>query len=238
MSSADDWTRVGVLLPSGNPTLERELPGAAGPGVSFHFERMRLAAGSDRQALEAMAADSGRGAGLLAHIRPDALLYGCTSGSMIGGRPMEDRIEAAVRSALDVPVVFTARSVADALVALGVRRVAVATPYQPWVTQGAADYLTALGLEVTGTASLSITDGVEVAQIAPEGVRALAEEADSAQADAVFLSCTALTTFDVVEDLEQRLGKPVVSSNSAALWYLLRALGRPVPGRGPGTLFR
>jgi maleate cis-trans isomerase len=53
-------------------------------------------------------------------------------------------------------------------------------------------------------------------------------------ADAYFISCANIHSIDVIEDLEQRLGKPVVTSNQAAIWCALRTAGvtDDVPGLG------
>jgi len=56
------------------------------------------------------------------------------------------------------------------------------------------------------------------------------------RADAYFISCANIQSMDVIDELETKLGKPVVTSNQAALWAALRALGISAPG--PGMLFR
>jgi maleate isomerase len=230
--------RVGVLLPSVNTVLEEELPSVAGSAATFHFHRLDLEAGSDRDALEAMGASAQRAAALLAHLKPSALLYGCTSGSLIGGRALDERLADALTTVVNAPVVLAAASVAAAMQSLHVKRVAVGTPYLSRVSGTACEYMLSHGLDVIGVRSLGLLDGLDVAALTPEEVGDLARSVDRDNAEAIFLSCTDLPTFGVIESLELELGKPVVSSNSASWWALTIALD--IAGRisGPGRLFQ
>jgi len=45
------------------------------------------------------------------------------------------------------------------------------------------------------------------------------------EADAVFISCTSVRTFEIIAPLERDLGKPVISSNQATIWHALRKTG-------------
>jgi maleate isomerase len=230
--------RVGVLLPSVNTVLEQELPSVANSLLTFHFHRLALEAGSDRDALEAMAARAPASATLLTHLKPSALLYGCTSGSLIGGRALDERLADALTGVVKAPVVVAAASVAAALKILHVKRVAAGTPYLPWVSGRMCDYLRSHGLDVVAVRSLGLVDGLAVAALTPEEVASLARSVDRHDAEAIFLSCTDLPTFGVIESLEQDLGKPVVSSNSASWWALAVVLGLTGRASGPGSLFQ
>ena len=57
---------------------------------------------------------------------------------------------------------------------------------------------------------------------------------DRPEAQAIFISCSNFRTLEIIEPLEQTLGKPVVTSNSASVWKMLRRLGdrRDIPGGG------
>ena len=230
--------RVGVLLPSVNTVLEQELPSAAAAAATFHFHRLDLEAGSDRDALEAMAASAPAAAALLAHLKPSALLYGCTSGSLIGGRALDERLADVLTGVVRVPVVLAAASVAAALQSLHVKRVAVGTPYLSWLSGRTCDYMRSHGLDVVAVRSLGLVGGLDVAALSPDEVGDLTRSVDRDDAEAIFLSCTDLPTFGVIESLEQELGKPVVSSNSASWWALTVALAIAGPVSGPGRLFQ
>jgi len=157
--------------------------------------------------------------------RPAAVVYACTSGSFVAGMAGERALCAAMREAAAAPAVTTSGALLDALAALDVRTVAVATPYDAPVTDRLASFLAEAGHRVAGCAWLGLQ--ADIARVAAPSVRRLVEAADTPEADAVFISCTNLRTFDLLEDLEGELGKPVLSANQVSLWAALRAGGLP-----------
>jgi len=105
-----------------------------------------------------------------------------------------------------------------------VRRLAVGTPYDEQVTGRLAEFLQEAAVEVVSVAYLGMRGDVD--RVTPDSLTKLTVTADNADADAVFLSCTNLPTFDVLIDLEARLGKPVLSANQVTMWSSLRAVDR------------
>lgn len=154
---------------------------------------------------------------------PEVVAYLCTSGSFVGGMDGERELREAM-SATGAPAALTASgALLEALEQLGVRRLAVATPYVESMTVRLHDFLAEAGVTVTSSAHLGLLDHIwhvpygEVAQ--------LAITADHPDAEAVFLSCTNLPTYDAIAPLEQALGKPVLSANQVTMWAALRACG-------------
>ena len=132
--------------------------------------------------------------------------------------------------------------VINALKALGAKRVAVATPYHDELNEHEARFLMDNAIEVTTITGLGYgangpDDYERIHRIPPEQVMDMALSADNSSADAVFLSCTDLPSFDQIEDIESRLSKPVITSNQATLWACLRAVGRRDKLPGLGMLF-
>ena len=70
----------------------------------------------------------------------------------------------------------------------------------------------------------------------PERVVEFAAGVCRPEAEALFCSCTAWRSVEAVEALEQRLGKPVVSSNQAMIWAAFGKLGIREPIQGFGSL--
>lgn len=167
---------------------------------------------------------------------PAVVAYACTAGSFASGRAGERAIREAMLDAGAPRAVTTSGAVVAALRALGVRRVAVATPYDAAVTGLLVDYLTDCGLEVTASAHLGLDD--EIWRV-PEGATAdLARRVLTPDAEAVFLSCTNLPTYDAIAGIEAELGLPVVTSNQATLWAALDLLGLAAVGPGQRLLGR
>jgi maleate cis-trans isomerase len=170
-------------------------------------------------------------AGLLADAKCDIVVFHCTGSSMRSGIAAERRVITAIEQATRRRATSTAAAVLAALEAVGAQRIVHVSP-SPSAHEVA--FLEEGGFAVLRSRSLGLL-GSDAFIAAPpsQWLQAVQEEADP-RADAYFLACTNTHTPDVIEELEQRLGRPVVTSNQATLWYCLRACGLPdaVPGFG------
>jgi maleate isomerase len=231
-----DGRRVGLIIPSVNATIEPEFAWIGPPGLSFHAARIPL-----RETTPAGLREMNEGveaaARLLASVSPDVVAYACTSGSFLEGR---ERLRAqvdAIGAIAGCPVVATSAALVDALQALGIRRLALATPYLDSVNRVEQRFLEDHAFDVVSTRALGLS-GAAIREVPPERVFELACDADCDLADAVFVSCTDLRALEVVEALEARLAKPVLTSNQVTMWALLRALGSQPDIAGFGRLLR
>ena len=77
----------------------------------------------------------------------------------------------------------------------------------------------------------------EMAAISPEAILESAALLDSPESEAVFLPCTGLRASSVIEPLEQRIGKPVVTAHQAMLWHALKLAGHQIRLPRLGRLF-
>lgn len=162
----------------------------------------------------------------------NAVAYGCTSGTVAIGY---DRVAAVIRSKRPGVAVTTPISAAEAAFrALGVRRIAVLTPYVDEVNELIADYLEGNGFPVSTLASFGLETDIQMSTVPPEAIERAVLDLEPGAAEAVFICCTALRSVETVATLEQRLGLPVVTSNQAMLWEMLRAggYGKSIPGFG------
>lgn len=161
---------------------------------------------------------------ILPDVALDVIGFGCTSASMVlGPAAVRERIqEARPGVAWSNPMV----AAFAAFAALGVRRVALLTPYVDEINNAMRAHIEDNGFAVTVMGSFNEGNDSRAARISPESVRAAALELGrSDHVDAVFVSCTSLRLVDVVTDLEADLGKPVTSSNHALAWHCLRLAG-------------
>lgn len=161
-------------------------------------------------------------------ISPEAAVYACTSGSFVNGVQGARRISQAIGEEVGAPAVTTSEALIEALDVLRVSRLAIATPYVPELTVRLEDFVAEEGREVTGCVGLGLDRFI---WRVPYHVTAdLVRQADSDEAEAVFVACTNLPTFDLIEPLEHELGKPVLTANQVTAWAGLRRLGVPLPG--------
>jgi maleate cis-trans isomerase len=231
-----DGQRVGLIIPSVNATIEPEFAWIAPHGVSFHVARIALR-DTTPEGLREMNAGVETAAALLASLSPDAVAYACTSGSFLEGRERLHAQVDAIAAIVGCPVVATSAALIDALHALGVRRLALATPYLDAINAIERAFLEDHDFEVVSVRGLGLS-GAAIREVRPERVFELAREADCDRADAVFISCTDLRALEVVEALEDVLQKPVLTSNQVTLWSLMRVLKRQARIGGCGRLLR
>src|SRR5258708_174435 len=125
-----------------------------------------------------------------------------------------------------------------ALRALKLARIAVLTPYTEGVNRLVHRYFTERGIDIAAFGAFNKESDAEVAAIAPASILAAAQALDAPDIDGLFLSCTGMRALGIVEALEERLGKPVVTSNQALAWHALRLAGHAAPIAGFGRLLR
>ncbi|MEC9079453.1 MAG: aspartate/glutamate racemase family protein [Pseudomonadota bacterium] len=166
--------------------------------------------------------------------RLDAMVYCCTSGTAAMGY---DTVAENIRSVRPgIPVITPITAGLRALSQFSAEQIAVLTPYTDDVNASLVDYIQEYGPRVSATTSFHFANDNDMARIPPEAIVSAAKEADRDDADALFISCTAIRAVDVINEIEQALGKPVVSANQALFWEAVRTAGYTVPIEGYGRL--
>ncbi len=217
--------RLGVIVPSSNTTVECEFTNILrGSNVSVHFTRIHLNDVTVKD-LADMEAGTQSAAELLSDADVNAVVFACTSGSLIKGVGYDRQIEQKITKAAKCPAVTTSGAVVEALKTLGANKISLATPYISEVAVKEVAFLENSGFRVLNERSLGICENFKIGKLTPNDAASAAKNADCKDAEAVFVSCTNFRTFEAIPALEAQLGKPVVSSNSATLWAALRILG-------------
>ena len=229
--------KIGYVLLATEQTVQDDIVTLRPPGVGVHVSRVAI---PDRITNETLRAQVDHLADAAATLLPDGSLdvvcYACTSGSLVVG---EERVFAElVRGAPGAKPTSLITGVLRALRRLDARRVVVATPYLDEINAREAEYMTQAGFEVLDIQGLNLERDSDMVRVAPEYIADFAASVDRPDADAVFVSCGALRTLDVVDVLERRLGKPVVCSNQAMVWDCLRLAGVEDRFEGYGALLR
>src|ERR1700688_1923342 len=229
------WERkLGLIVPSWNTVNEYEFQQVIYPGMSVHSMRIKITA-DDEENYSWMGTQVSAAAQLLAHAKVQVICYGCLAGGFVKGPGHDQQIIKDIEAATGIRGVAAAAAVVDALRALQVTRVSVASPYEPWLNEKLREYLNTFGVEVLGLKGL----GTQAhASFSPEQNAALAAEVDRPESQAILIACSNFRTLEIIELLESTLRKPVITSNMASLWKMLRVLGdrRCLPGAG--CLFR
>lgn len=165
---------------------------------------------------------------------PEVIAYACTSGSFVGGVAGERAMCEAMNTAGEVPSLTTSGALLEALEELGAKRIALVTPYTESVTESLEEYLAEAGVTVTGRAFLGLTR--HIWKVPYRSVVDMARQAVVGAADALFISCTNLPTYDAIPQLEAELRMPVLSANQVTMWAALRRIGAHAVGPYQGLL--
>lgn len=231
----NEWERkLGLIVPSWNTVNEYEVQRVVVPAMSLHTARIQHTADTEEN-LMWMGTQVPAAARLLSHAKVEVICYGCAAGGFIKGPQYDQQVIRDIEEATGIPGVTSAAATADALRSLGVQRISVASPYAPWLNEKLQQYLETCGFEVLAIQGL----GTQAhANFTPAQNAALAEAVDRPESQAIFISCSNFRTLEIIELLEQKLEKPVITSNMVALWKMLRIIGdhRALPGTG--RLFR
>lgn len=215
--------RLGVLVPSKIIATEPDLRLMTPEGVSCHFTRIAFEGGgvANLKKVEAGVEEATR---LIMHVRPNAMCMAGTGVSFVGGYGYDQMLIKRMKEVNgNLPTTTTTTAVIEALKRIGVKRVSVGMPYLEEVAKVAVQFVKDSGIEVLDMKWLGRS--LDIGDIPRETVYKLAQDVDRPESEAVFLSCTNLHTLEVIEKLECDLGKPVVTSNQATMWHLLRLAG-------------
>lgn len=197
-------------------------------GVTIHTTRMPLHADTTSEAgARALYQDIEQASDYLARARVDVIAYGCTAGSMVLPRT---KVSDFMKAATGIKSVTTAAAIVSALEALGVTKIAVATPYHDALNHHEVEFLRQVGIEVTAISGLDIGAGgsheyIQIAQTPRDEILQHVIETDTSEAEAMLISCTDFPVMTMIAELEQQLNKPVVTSNQATFWATLRSAG-------------
>ena len=228
--------RIGLIALATDFNSEQDLRRMYPDGVEIFTNRVLNANPVTMQNLRNMAGDISRAAGgILPGFSLDAMIYGCTSGTVANGA---EKIEQLVQqSCPGVPVTNPVTAALAAFAHFGAQRISILTPYTEAVNLEMASYFEDHDIEVLNIAGLDYESDIEMTGIPPRDIADAAIDVCDDSADLLFISCTAIRSSMVIEQIEKRLDKPVVSSNQALVWHSLKLLNSNAAVTGYGSLF-
>ena len=166
----------------------------------------------------------------------DCVVYGCTSGTIAAGY---ENIKNKVKISKPTASLTTPSTAAiKALKKLNVKNLAVFTPYSKKLNDEVIQYIEDEGFNVTSNSYFGIESDVDIGKVDQNYLYDVLSKIDVDGADALFISCTALPALSLIDKLEKKLNKIVLSSNQALIWDTLQEIGNKEPIEGFGKLFR
>lgn len=228
--------KLGFVLLATEQTVHEDMITLCPAGVGVHFARVTNADEITNATLTAVGPDLTRASStLLPDGSIDVVSYACTSGSLVlGQEKVEELLRAGNPTAKPSSIIA---AVIRALTAVGGKNLVVATPYLDEVNTAERDYLDDRGFQVLDIQGLNLTLDSDMVRVAPSFIEDMAASLDRPDADAIFISCGALRSVEIIDKLESRVGKPVIVSNQALAWDALRLAGITDQMEGYGRLF-
>jgi maleate isomerase len=225
--------KIGLVVVSSATVCEGRYPRVVPRNVGFFTSRMLLRGGG-LAGLEAMEGNAARAIEELASVPVDAIAYCCTVSGALRGVVGDRNFCRDMTQRWGIPVTSTMLAATEALRHLGLRRVVVTSPYPDSHHEAERVYLEQTGIEAIAMRGMGLEKGQEFARVTPEEILQFSLDAWDNAADGLFISCMNFDAMPAVQALEDRLGKPVVTSHSATLWRVLALAGvaTPIPGYG------
>jgi maleate cis-trans isomerase len=224
----------GVLIPSTNTTVEIEYSRLLPPTLQAHVGRLQ-SSGTGPFA-PSKDADIDHQARLLGTARVEVISLAQTSASLFAD-DYDANVTQRMSAAAGVPAVTSAQAIGQAVRALGARRIALVSPYSPLVLQRAKHYYESrFALEVVATEGFAATDSYMIGKLGPENARDAFVRIDRPEIEILVVPGGNFPTMSFIPEWEREFGKPVITTNQAALWAMMRIMGVRGPLAGLGRL--
>ena len=172
---------------------------------------------------------------ILPNEKIDCVAYGCTSGTIAAGY---DAIEKKIKVAKPEAIVTTPSTASiKALKKLNVNKIAIFTPYSKKLNDDVLDFFKKENFEIKANSYFNIESDIDIGKVDPNYLYEVLLKMDLNGAEALFVSCTALPVLSIINKLEKKLNKVVLSSNQTLIWDSLNAIGYKNNVEGFGKLF-
>ena len=166
----------------------------------------------------------------------NTVAYGCTSGTIAIG---EDKVKEKIQ--LAKPGCHVTTPITSAIKAfnkMNVKKIAVFTPYPESVNKTISEYLIKKNINVMSFSTFNLDLDVDFARVDPKYLSEILTKLNINDADALFVSCTALPALEILNEVEKKINKPVFSSNQTLIWDTIRSVGYKSSVEGYGKLLK
>lgn len=216
---------IALMVPINNTTMATELVGWLPSGTDCQTLKIPRGQGLlTRETIPAYKAQALALAQTLVGQPIQALAYGCTAASFLSGAQGDAELCAELTQLIGKPVVTTASAMVKALQAQGAQRIGLVTPYHDEVNDQLKRFLADGGIDVASFDSLRAPNVDALGRITSTEVAQMARHVMTDGCDAMFIACSQLPTFDILQGLSAEFGRPVLSSIQATAQQLRTTL--------------
>ena len=173
---------------------------------------------------------------ILPNEKLDCVVYGCTSGTIAAGY---EEIKKKINLAKPEAKVTTPSTAAiNALRKMKINNIAIFTPYSKVLNDDVIDYFKKENFNITSNAYFDISNDLDIGKVDENYLYETLLKMNLENADGLFISCTALPALSIIDKLEKKLNKVVLSSNQVLIWDTLQSIGKKNSIGGFGKLFQ
>ena len=166
----------------------------------------------------------------------NTIAYACTSGTIaIGEEKVKEKVQLAKA---DCYVTTPVTSAIKAFEEMNLKNIALFTPYPESVNKTILEYFRRKNINIVSFSTFNIDLDEDIASVDPKYLLETLVKLDIKDADALFVSCTALPALQILDQVEKKINKIVLSSNQTLIWDTLRSIGYKSPVEGYGKLLR
>jgi maleate isomerase len=224
----------GVLIPSTNTTVETEfshlLPADV---IQAHYARVMSSSPSKSPFQPPLDSDVEYQSKMLGTARVELIVLLQSSASLFED-DFDEKTVARIKQNAGVPGITSANAVAEAARALGATNVALVSPYSEPVNASAKRYFEQRGLKIVALEGFAATDSYAIGKLGPENARDAFARINRPEIEAFLVPGGNFPTMKAIPEWEREFGKPVITTNQAAVWGMMQRLGikEKLPGLG------
>ena len=230
--------RIGLITLASDFRIEKDFNDIIyGKDIDLYSNRINCYNPLTNETLKKMADDiPGVTKNILPDQKLDCVAYGCTSGTIAAGyQSIYEKVNLAKPN---TKVTTPITSAIKALKKLNINKISVFTPYTDEINQSVAEYFKKENVEVVSLSFFDIASDLDIGKVDPNYLFEVLSKIDLSESDALFVSCTALPVLSLIDKLEKKLGKIVLSSNQALIWDTLKEIDYNKNIDGFGQLFK
>jgi maleate isomerase len=220
-----DRKRIGLLIPASDTVMEADLWRRLPLQFTLHPARMYMESTTVEGERKMLNEELEPAARRVASVRPELVIFGCTSAAAIDGLERDADISRRVSRLAGCPCITVVQAAIREIGLLKPQRLLLVTPYNEDINRRMANTFRNAGLPVDGATGLGLEDDLAIGAVSPDEIRRFVSESVNKQAnrpDCVFISCTTFRSFEAAAEIEADLGMPVMTSNKGAWMEIQR----------------
>ena len=229
--------RIGLITLGSDFRIEKDFNNVVyGKNIDLYVNRIHCYNPLTNETLAKMADDiTDVTKDILPDQKIDCVAYGCTSGTIAAGY---DTIKSKINLAKpDAKVTTPITSTIKALKKLGIKKISIFTPYTKAINDSVVNYFKKENISVNSLTYFDIASDLDIGKVDENYLFEVLSKIDLEDSDALFVSCTALPVLSIIDKLEKKLNKIILSSNQTLIWDALSLIENKDPVVGYGKIF-